>query len=237
AMLEMVLRNLSQYVVQDAENQTAYLNLPQGFWWYWYGSEYEAHAFYLKLLAAHDPKGDVASGMVKYLLNNRKHATYWNSTRDTALVVEAMADYLAATGEGKQEMTVEVWLNGQRQKTVEITPAVLFSFDNRFVIEGGDLEAGRHTLELRKTGDGRLYYNAYLSLFTLEDDIKAAGLELRVQRKYFKLTPIDAKANVAGGSGQVVSQKVEKYERTEIPNLGVVDSGDLVEIELTVESK
>jgi uncharacterized protein YfaS (alpha-2-macroglobulin family) len=234
---DMVVRNLSQYVVEDKENQTAYLNLPGGFWWFWYGSEYEAQAYYLKLLAATEPKSDVAAGLVKYLLNNRKHATYWNSTRDTALVVEAMADYLKATGEGTTEMTVEVWLNGQRQKTVEITPAVLFSFDNRFVIEGGDLEAGRHTLELRKTGDGRLYYNAYLSLFTLEDDIKAAGLELKVQRKYYKLTPVDAKANVAGGAGQVVSQKVEKYERTEIPNLGVVDSGDLVEIELTVESK
>ena len=31
-----------------------------------------------------------AAGLAKYLLNNRKHATYWNSTRDTALCVEAM---------------------------------------------------------------------------------------------------------------------------------------------------
>lgn len=234
---DMLLENLSQYVVTDEENQTAYLNLPGGFWWYWYGSEYEAHAYYLKLLAANDPESDVAAGMVKYLLNNRKHASYWNSTRDTALVVEAMSDYLAATGEGQGEMTVEVWLNGQRQKTVEITPDVLFSFDNRFVIEGGDIEAGRHTLELRKTGEGRLYYNAYLSLFSLEDDIQAAGLELKVQRKYYKLTPTEATADVAGGRGQAVSQKVEKYQRTEVPNLGEVVSGDLVEIELTVESK
>ncbi len=234
---DMLLRNLSQYVVTDEENQTAYLNLPGGFWWYWYGSEYEAQAFYLKLLAANDSNSDVAAGMVKYLLNNRKHATYWNSTRDTALVVEAMADYLAATGEGTDEMIVEVWLNGQRQKTVEITPEVLFSFDNRFVIEGGDIEAGRHTLELRKTGAGRLYYNAYLSLFSLEDEIRAAGLELKVARKYYKLTPVDAAANVAGGRGQAISQQVEKYERTEVSNLGVVESGDLVEIELTIESK
>ena len=38
-----------------------------------------------------------ASRLVKYLLNNRKHASYWNSTRDTAIVLEAMAGYL--TGE------------------------------------------------------------------------------------------------------------------------------------------
>src|SRR5690606_6538701 len=194
-------------------------------------------AYYLKLLATHDPKSDIASGMVKYLLNNRKHATYWNSTRDTALVVEAMADYLAATGEGKQEMVVEVWLNGQRQKTVEITPAVLFSYDNRFMVEGGDIESGRHTVEIRKKGEGRLYFNAYLSFFSLEDDIEAAGLELKVNRKYYLLTPVDAEKNVSGNRGQVINQKVEKYERTEIPNLGKVTSGDLVEIELVIESK
>ncbi len=48
--LDMILRNISQYVQQDDENQTAWLKLPEGYWWCWYGSEYEAHAYYLKLL-------------------------------------------------------------------------------------------------------------------------------------------------------------------------------------------
>ena len=49
------------------------------------GKLIEADAYYLKLLAKTDPKGERASRLVKYLLNNRKHATYWNSTRDTAI--------------------------------------------------------------------------------------------------------------------------------------------------------
>ena len=84
--LAMILKNIEQFVVQDDENQTAYLKLPEGnYWWYWYGSEIEANAYYLKLLAAPTPRRRSASRLVKYLLNNRKHATYWNSTRDTAL--------------------------------------------------------------------------------------------------------------------------------------------------------
>ena len=51
--LGMVMRNIGQYVEQDNENQTAWLNLPEGSWWYWYGSEYEAEAYYLKLLVPH----------------------------------------------------------------------------------------------------------------------------------------------------------------------------------------
>ena len=53
----MILRNIEQYLVKDNENQTAWLNLPGGRWWCWYGSEYEAQAYYLKLLCRTDPKG------------------------------------------------------------------------------------------------------------------------------------------------------------------------------------
>src|SRR5262249_22674324 len=159
-----------QFVVEDNENQTAYLKLPGGnAWWYWYGSEIESNAYYLKLLAATNPKDKKAAGLVKYLLNNRKHATYWNSTRDTAVGVEAMADYLKASGEDSPDMTVEVWLDGKKRKDVKIDKSNLFSFDNRFVLAGSDVSAGSHTIEIRKKGTGAVYFNAYLTNFTLED--------------------------------------------------------------------
>jgi uncharacterized protein YfaS (alpha-2-macroglobulin family) len=235
--LAMVMRNIRQFVVEDDENQTAYLNLPGGYWWYWYGSEFEAHAYYLKLLAATEPQDPVAARLVKYLINNRKHATFWNSTRDTSLVIEALADYLRASGEDRPDMTVEVWIDGQKRQEVKINSENLFTFENRFVVTGDALEAGRHTVELRKRGTGPLYYNGYLSNFTLEDDIRKAGLELKVERHFYRLTPAEKQVDVAGGRGQVVGQRVEKYDREEIPNLGTVASGDLVEIELVVESK
>jgi uncharacterized protein YfaS (alpha-2-macroglobulin family) len=235
--LEMVMRNISQYVRQDDENQTAWLDLPGGYWWHWYGSEYEAHAFYLKLLAAAEPESEVAPRMVKYLLNNRKHSTYWNSTRDTALVVEAFADYLKASGEAKPNMSLTVSIDGEEAKTVEITPETLFSFDNKLVLDGDHLPAGDHVVELRKKGEGPIYFNGYLSTFTLEDPIEAAGLELKVARRYYKLTPADKTEAVAGGQGQAVEQRVEKYERTPVEDLSELASGDLVEVELLVDSK
>jgi alpha-2-macroglobulin len=236
-MLTMVRRNISQYVRQDDANQTAWLELPREGWWYWYGSEYEAHAYYLKLLAAAEPDGAVAPRLVKYLLNNRKNATYWNSTRDTALVVEAFADYLEASGEAKPNMSLEIVIDGQSAKTVEISAENLFTFDNKLVLEGEELSTGDHVVELRKTGTGPVYFNGYLTNFTLQDPIPAAGLELQVERRYFKLTPAEKTAVVAGGRGQAVEQRVEKYDRTPIENLDELTSGDLVEVELIVDSK
>ena len=58
--------------------------------------------------------------------------------------------------------------------------------------------SGNHVVELRRTGTGPLYYNGYLSLFTLEDYIPRAGLELRVERKYYRLVPVESKVPVPG---------------------------------------
>jgi uncharacterized protein YfaS (alpha-2-macroglobulin family) len=238
AKLAMILKNIEQFVEQDAENQTAYLKLPAGSpWWYWYGSEVEANAYYLKLLARTSPKDEKAAGLVKYLLNNRKHATYWNSTRDTALCIEAMADYLKASGEDKPDMTVEVWLDGKKRKEVKITSANLFTFDNKLVLEGTAVKAGKRALEIKRKGSGSVYFNAYLTNFTLEDFITKAGLEVKVNRKYYKLTRVEHTIKVTGSRGQVVERKVEKYERKELPNLSKLKSGELVEVELEIDSK
>jgi uncharacterized protein YfaS (alpha-2-macroglobulin family) len=236
--LDVILQNIEQYVVQDEENQTAYLRLPaDNQWWNWYGSETEANAYYLKLLALTNPKDLKAPRLVKYLLNNRRHATYWNSTRDTALCIEAMAEYLKASGEDRPDMTIEVWLDGKKHKEVHIDEKNLFYFDNRFVLLGDAVENGKHTLEIKRKGTGPVYFNAYLTNFTTEDFITKAGLEVRVNRKYYKLTPVIEKVKVPGSRNQALDQKVTKYERTELANLAELKSGDLVEVELEIDSK
>ena len=235
---DMLIRNVEQFLVIDKENQSAYLDLKNGgYWWNWYGSEFESQAYYLKLLAAVKPKSPQASGLAKYLINNRKHATYWNSTRDTAICIEALADYVRATGESEPDMTVEILLNGKKLKEVKINKDNIFNFDNKLVLEGDAVDTGEHKLEFRKKGKGPLYFNAYLTNFTLEDFITKAGLEVKVNREYYKLTPEDKTIKNVGSRGQSVNQKVEKYKRSKLKTGDSIKSGELVEIELTIESK
>ncbi|MCP5534803.1 MAG: alpha-2-macroglobulin [Akkermansiaceae bacterium] len=235
---DALIRNIEQFLVYDDENQSAHLKLGNGsYWWCWYGSEMEAHAWYLKLLAATNPKSKQARGLVKYLINNRKHATYWNSTRDTAYCIEAIADYMRASGENNPDAEVTVLVDGKEIKTVKITKENLFSYDNKVVIAGDALGTGDHTVELKRKGDGPLYSNAYLTVFTKEDFIKKAGLEVKVDRAYYKLERIEATENTAGTSGQVVGHKVEKYKRIPLKPGDLLVSGDLVEVELHIHSK
>jgi hypothetical protein len=209
--LDMILQNISQFLVKDAEDQTAYLRLPEdNYWWYWYGSDVEADAYYLKLLSKTDPEGETAPLLAKYLINNRKHASYWNSTRDTAIAIEALADFIRGSGEDKPDMTVAIKLDGKEVKKVKIDSSNLFSFDNRLVVFGDAVTAGQHKLEFSKEGTGPLYFNAYVTNFTLEDPIKKAGLEIKVDRKFYKLVAVDKSIKVSGSRGQALDQKVEK---------------------------
>ncbi|OGV52285.1 MAG: hypothetical protein A2X49_17130 [Lentisphaerae bacterium GWF2_52_8] len=236
--LGMIMKNLEQYVVTDPENQTTHMRLPDGcFWWRWYGDEIETQAAYLKLLVRTNPKSARAPELVKYLLNNRKHATYWNSTRDTALCIESFAEYIRASAESKPDMAVEISCDGKLLKTVKINAGNILSYESRLSLTDADLPAGKHTLELRRTGSGPLYSNAYLSYFSLEDFITKTGLEIKVERKYYKLVETKKDQKAAGAHGQVLDQKAVAYERVPLSSGAEIRSGDLVEIEMLIESK
>jgi uncharacterized protein YfaS (alpha-2-macroglobulin family) len=238
ARRDEVMKMISQYLKRDPENQTAYLDLQNtNHWWNWYGSGVEAHAWYLKLLAAVKPQDADTRGLVKYLVNNRKHATYWESTRDTAFAVEAIASYFKASGEDAPEMEVDVLLDGKSLRKVSINRENLFTFDGTVALTGDAVTTGKHAVELRKSGKGTLYANAYLEVFTLEDKLRAAGLEVKVQRRISKLIALEKETEVPDSTGMVVKQQAERFRREPLADGAKLASGDRVEVELILESK
>ena len=220
--LAMIMQNISQYVVEDNENQTAYLNLPARHLVVLVRQRIRSQRLLPEAARRRRTrKTRVAPRLVKYLVNNRKHATYWNSTRDTALVHRSLRRLHQS--QRRRQARPDRRSLGRRpeaQRSRRSTPTTSSPSTTSSSSTATPSTAGQHTIELRKTGTGPLYYNGYLTNFTLEDDIRHAGLELKVDRQYYKLTPADKTIEVAGGRGQVVDQKVEKYDRTEIPNLG-----------------
>ena len=233
-----VMATISQFLKRDEENQTNYLDLKNdGYWWFWYGGDVEAHAWYLKLLSAVKPQAKETRGLVKYLVNNRKHASYWNSTRDTAYAIEAIAAYLKASGELAPEMEVEVLLDGKSLRKIAISRDNLFAFDGTIAVDAGALATGKHEIELKRMGKGALYANAYLEVFSLEDFLPKAGLEVKVERHVYKLVPEDKSTAVPNSTGLVVTQKVEKFRREPLKDGDSVASGDRIEVELVLESK
>ena len=237
--LQELLRNLRQFVQSDDENQTAWLNLgPGNFWWCWHGDEIETQAAFLKLLCrTGEGQGELSRGLVKYLLHNRKHGKYWRSTRSTAAVLEAFSVFLEASGEGRSELEVELLLNGRTLAQERYSPQNIFTARNRFLVPAEDLRPGEQVLKIRKNGSGPLYFNAYLQYFSQQDFIPAAGLEVKVQRRTYRLIREDEQSSTAAAGGRAQSVRRERYRRELLPPRAVVQSGELLEIEMLLESK
>jgi alpha-2-macroglobulin len=234
----MCLRNLKQHLKEDAENQTAWLELPSTGWWHWWQDDLETQAAFLRLLSQLEPKTSLPSRIAKYLVQNRRHGTYWNSTRDTATIIAALAEYMQASGETKPDVTYELRVDGQVQKTVTFTPQNLFTADATWVLEAAALTTGPHELSFSKKGSkNSLYINAYLSVFSKEDSIPAAGLEIKVERQFYRITDEKRQQTVNDSNGQPLSQNSLKEVREKLASAADIRSGDLIEVDLLITSK
>jgi hypothetical protein len=233
----LVLRNAAQFLKEDPENETAWLETNTHGWWYWYNSDVESNAFFLRALATIRPDDDRAPKIVKWLLNNRKNGWYWRSTRDTAIVIAAFAHYMRASRFDKTSYDLDVLIDGQVRKSVHIDAKSLLTFDGELRLHGAEVGGGKHTITFRRKGVGAVYFNTYLSYFTLEEDVPASGLEIEVERKYYKLSRKDRQHQVYGQRGQATSMTEMAYEKIPLASGDRVDSGDLILVELMLESK
>ena len=101
----------------DSVMATAHWGAP-GFWWRWYDSPVESTALSLRALAAIDPKHRLVEPSMNWLVKNRRGAQ-WSNTRDTAMAILALTDYLRSSGELGGDVEYEVSVNGASIATPE----------------------------------------------------------------------------------------------------------------------
>ncbi len=234
---EIVLRNVLQHLETNRETGVAWLRTPQQGWWHWWNNDIETNAWCLRALARLDPQHEAAPMLVKWLLENRRNGYYWRSTRDTTLCVAAMSEFVVATGEGEADYALTLSLDGGTvTKTVRISRENFLTAPNSFVLEGAALSGGEHTLTISKDGPGALYWSAYLRYFTKEEQIPAAGLQLKLDRTYYLLRQIPFEVEVEGAEGQKLTERRLRYERAPLKDGDRVESGDVIQVELRVTS-
>ncbi len=234
----MLKRNLTQYLRRDSENGTAYLEIPDSMWYFWWGNENVTQAAYLRLLIADDPQDPVAAELANYLAANIRNSPWRNSPRTLGSVVQALAEYMMASGENKIDLTAAVKLNGKILKQFKIDSKNMWQSEFTLAAAPEQLPAGEHKLEIEMQGQGVLYFNSMLNYFSLEDRIEPAGLEMRIRRNYYKLVPDnDAAVLAAGTKGSLQTVSVEKYQRVPMKDGDTLQPGDLVEVELVSTAK
>ena len=94
-------------------------------------------------------------------------------------------DFIKASGEDNPELEIEILIDGISKRKERITKENLFNFNNSLILTGEEVTSGEHTIEIKASGKGPLYYNAYLTNFSLEDYIRKTGLEVKIERIFF----------------------------------------------------
>ena len=146
----------------------------------WMDNDVEATAYALKALLKVKPDSHAIVPTVLWLAKNR-HDHYWYSTKTTAVVVFALADYMARSRELSPDETIAVYVNGKLEKTLRFTtkdvtkPEVVLTFPR---------VGGRCTVRLEKTGNGKVYYGFALRTYVQEDPIAPQQRGFRVERIY-----------------------------------------------------
>jgi len=234
---QVLVHNLENTIKVDAANQTAHWATGHD-WWRWWNNDNESNATALRAFLLIEPRNALVQPVVKWLVAQSR-ASRWDSTRDTALAVYALSDYVRINHELDVDYTVRVSLNGKLARTYRVNRDNALFFDNRFITNDLFLQDGANTLSIEKKGRGNVYWSAYSEYFSLEDSIKGSGNGLSIKRRFFKLSPKKL-AQSKETSGVLVptgDQNPGEYTRSEIVDGAQLQSGQEVEVELAVEAK
>lgn len=193
--------------------------------WRWSDGGVEATAWAIRALLAVDPKHELVEPAVNWLLRNRR-GNQWSNTRDTALCVLAMNDYLRVSGELGRSVGYRVLVNGSVVAERTVAPNEILAAPSVFDVDAALLVAGQNEIEVRRTsGDGPLYFAAQASFFSTEERVQPRGNEIFVRRTYWKLVP------------RPTLLKGVVYDRVPMKDGDHVTSGERVEVVLTIEAK
>jgi alpha-2-macroglobulin len=159
----------------------------------------EATAFAVKALAARDPKNTLLEPAARWLLLNRNYGMWWANTKQTAMALYGLLDYMRARQEGAADSTVDVVVNGTTVGTRTFTSASLTAPDP-VIVEAPAL-AGKNTVQLRKKGGGAVYWSAAVEYFETTNTpgatIDPSGTrKLALTRKYFFLSPVTVQGRI-----------------------------------------
>ncbi|VAX35756.1 hypothetical protein MNBD_UNCLBAC01-213 [hydrothermal vent metagenome] len=220
---DILARNLANGILEDKGNGTVHWG-KSGVHYRWSEGGVEATAFAIKALAAIDPQSEYLKPAVKWMALNRR-GSRWKNTRDTAIAILGLSEYLKTVNELNPNYDYEIYLNGQSIRKGHVDAANVFAFDRNILLPNEVLKDGENKVKVVFQGEGVLYLSGYLKYFTLEEDITAAGNEVFVERKYFKEA---RKETLLKGYVQ---------EWTELKNGDQLTSGDRVKVEVILEAK
>jgi len=193
--------------------------------WWDGGANVEATAWSLKAVMRADPKDRRAAAIAGWLLQ-RRSGDRWISTRDTAIALMALIEYLSGIKEPNPNCTAVIAVNGKEVLRQAFTSDLKTWREVTVTVPPSVLRRGANTIEVtRGPATGRLHYRANLrqQVQIREGERTARGDVFKVKREYLKMGRGTSGGELAYGPASRASD--------------TFDAGDRVLVRLTITSK
>jgi hypothetical protein len=181
----------------------------------WADNAYESTAYAIRALAATDANDPLIEAAVRWLLAHRRGGM-WNTTKDTAAVVEAIIDMSRRRNDQLGAYVAKVHINGALVGTLKVEASR--SDDVVIDVDPRHLKRGDNELHIELDGEGTLYWTGHLQ-YGATPSPHVAGIA--VTRRYGRV----AHRVLPGGKTLVYTE--ELGERS-------VAIGDEIEVTLTM---
>jgi alpha-2-macroglobulin len=153
---------------------------------FWDDTSPETTAFALKLLIRQDRASGLLPKAAVWLAGHR-NGDYWYSTKQTAMVIQGLTDYVELSGELANSSDVEVLVNGASVGKRHFGPGDGFGLPWQIRIPAAQLGSGGQ-VTVRKSGNGITYWSAESAWYSADRRLFQQGkLALNITRDYYLL--------------------------------------------------
>jgi uncharacterized protein YfaS (alpha-2-macroglobulin family) len=149
----------------------------------------EATAFVTRFLSHEKKDSPLLPKAALWLVNHRNEGYWWASTKQTAMVIYGLTDYLKSTKELQPNLTVNVFVNDKPVLTRKLDSATSLT-EPDLVLDESKLLPGLNRVRIVTTGQGRVYYGGRAEYYSTAPHFQKAGnTSLNLLRDYFRLVP------------------------------------------------
>jgi uncharacterized protein YfaS (alpha-2-macroglobulin family) len=153
---------------------------------YWDDTSAETTAFALKLLIKQDKSSGLLTKAAVWLAGHRT-GDFWESTKQTAMVIQGLTDYLTLSGELANSSDVQVLVNGNAVGSRHFAPTDGFAPPWKLDVPTAQAGPGGQ-VTIRKTGNGITYWSAESTWYSADKSLAQQGhVSLNITRDYYLL--------------------------------------------------
>jgi hypothetical protein len=153
---------------------------------YWDDTTPETTALVLKLLTRQSKSSGLLTKAAVWLAGHR-NGDYWESTKQTAMVIQGLTDYLSLSGELANTSDVEVLVNGTSVGKRHFGVGDGFALPWKLVVPAAQFGNGGQ-VTIRKTGNGLTYWSTESAWYSADKKLfQQEKLALNITRDYYVL--------------------------------------------------